>query len=136
MIQSLENKNLIKKSNILQDDEAFIAPYGMNKIPQYLNLGVSTLLNQKVSSIKRPQINEIKTNSFILKSKMLVLTMPINQVIELLKVSDLAIPDLPTATYKSFYTITFQNMDAIGSKPVLKNDLLLGFAIIFLKVYQ
>ena len=53
---------------------------------------------------------------------MLILTMPINQVSELLKVSDLAIPDLPTATYKSFYTITFQNKDAIGYKPVLKND--------------
>ena len=123
LIQSLENKNLIKKSNILHDDEAFIAPYGMNKIPQYLSLGVSTLLNQKVSSINKTSNQwEIKTNSFILKSKMLVLTMPINQVSELLKVSDLAIPDLPTANYKSFYTITFQNMDAISSKPVLKND--------------
>ena len=27
LIQSLENKNLIKKSNILQDDKVFIAPY-------------------------------------------------------------------------------------------------------------
>ena len=53
LIQDLKNKNLIKKSNILQDDEAFIAPHGMNKIPQYLSLGVSTLLNQKVSSIKK-----------------------------------------------------------------------------------
>ena len=123
LIQSLKNKNLIKKSNILQDDEAFIAPYGMNKIPQYLSLGVSTLLNQKVSSIKKTSNNwEIKTNSFLLKSKILVLTMPINQVSELLKVSDLAITDMPTADYKSFYTITFQNMDTIGSKPVLKND--------------
>ena len=123
LIQSLKNKNLIKKSNILQDDEAFIAPYGMNKIPQYLSLGVSTLLNQKVSSIKKTSNNwEIKTNSFLLKSKILVLTMPINQVSELLKVSDLAITDMPTANYKSFYTITFQNMDTIGSKPVLKND--------------
>ena len=123
LIQSLKNKNLIKKSNILQDDEAFIAPYGMNKIPQYLSLGVSTLLNQKVSSIKKTSSNwEIKTNSFLLKSKILVLTMPINQVSELLKVSDLAITDMPTADYKSFYTITFQNMDTIGSKPVLKND--------------
>ena len=124
LIQILKNKNLIKKSNILQDDEVFIAPYGMNKIPQYLSLGISTLLNQKVSSIKKKTSNywEIKTNSFSLKSKILVLTMPINQVSELLKVSNLAIPDLPTANYKSFYTITFQNMDAIGSKPVLKND--------------
>ena len=123
LIQSLKNKNLIKKSNILQDDEAFIAPYGMNKIPQYLSLGVSTLLNQKVSSIKKMSNNwEIKTNSFLLKSKILVLTMPINQVSELLKVSNLAITDIPTADYKSFYTITFQNMDTIGSKPVLKND--------------
>ena len=123
LIQSLKNKNLIKKSNILQDDEAFIAPYGMNKIPQYLSLGVSTLLNQKVSSIKKTSSNwKIKTNSFLLKSKILVLTMPINQVSELLKVSDLAITDMPTADYKSFYTITFQNMDTIGSKPVLKND--------------
>ena len=48
--------------------------------------------------------------------------MPINQVSELLKVSDLAIPHLPNAAYKSFYTITFQNTDAIGSKPILKND--------------
>ena len=40
LIQSLKNKNLIKKSNILQDDEAFIAPYGMNKIPQYLSLSL------------------------------------------------------------------------------------------------
>ena len=123
LIQSLKNKNLIKKSNILQDDEAFIAPYGMNKIPQYLSLGVNTLLNQKVSSIKKTSNHwEVRTNSFLLKSKILVLTMPINQVSELLKVSDLAIPDLPTADYKSFYTITFQNMDTIGSKPVLKND--------------
>ena len=123
LIQSLKNKNIIKKSNILQDDEAFIAPYGMNKIPQYLSLGVSTLLNQKVSSIKKTSNHwEIKTNSFFLKSRILVLTMPINQVSELLKVSDLVITDLPTAAYKSFYTITFQNMDTIGSKPVLKND--------------
>jgi len=123
LIQSLKNKNLIKKSNILKDDEAFIAPYGMNKIPQYLSLGVSTLLNQKVSSIKKTSNQwEIRTNSFLLKSKILVLTMPVKQVSELLKVSGLAINDLPTADYKSFYTITFQNMDAIGSKPVLKND--------------
>ena len=95
----------------------------MNKIPQYLCLGVSTLLNQKVSSIKKTSYHwEIKTNSFFLKSRILVLTMPINQVSELLKVSDLVITDLPTAAYKSFYTITFQNMDAISSKPVLKND--------------
>ena len=123
LIQSLKNKNLIKKSNILKDDETFIAPYGMNKIPQYLSLGVSTLLNQKVSSIKKTSNQwEIRTNSFLLKSKILVLTMPVKQVSELLKVSGLTIPDLPTADYKSFYTITFQNMDAIGSKPVLKND--------------
>ena len=122
LIQSLKNKNIIKKSNMLQDDEAFIAPYGMNKIPQYLSLGVNTLLNQKVSSIKKTSNHwEIKTNSFFLKSRILVLTMPINQVSELLKVSDLVITDLPTAAYKSFYTITFQNMDTIGSKPVLKN---------------
>ena len=48
--------------------------------------------------------------------------MPINQVSELLEVSDVPIADLPTSNYKSFYTITFQNMDTIGSKPVLKND--------------
>ena len=123
LIQVLENKNLIKKSNILQDGEAFIAPYGINKIPQYLSLGVSTLLNQKVSFIKKTTNQwEVKTNSFSLKSKILVLTMPINQVSDLLKASDLAIPDLPTAAYKNFYTITFQNMDAIGSKSILKND--------------
>ena len=123
LIQSLKNKNLIKKSNILQDDEAFIAPYGMNKIPQYLSLGVSTLLNQKVSSIKKTSNNwEIKTNSFLLKSKILVLTMPINQVSELLKVSDVPIANLPTANYKSFYTITFQAVDNINSKTMRKND--------------
>ena len=123
LIQILKNKNLIKKSNIFQDDEAFIAPYGINKIPQYLSLGVSTLLNQKVSFIKKTTNQwEVKTNSFSIKSKILVLTMPINQVSDLLKVSDLAIPDLPTAAYKSFYTITFQNIDSIGSKPILKND--------------
>ena len=123
LIQNLKNKNLIKKSNILKDGEAFIAPYGMNKIPQYLSLGVSTLLNQKVSSIKKTSNQwEIKTNSLILKSKTLVLTMPIKQVSELLKVSGLAIKNLPTVNYKSFYTITFQNMETIGSEPVLEND--------------
>ena len=123
LIQSLKNKNLIKKSNILKDDEAFIAPYGMNKIPQYLSLGVSTLLNQKVSSIKKTLNRwEIRTSSFLLKSKILVLTMPVKQVSDLLKVSGLEINDLPTVDYKSFYTITFQNVDAIGSKPILKND--------------
>ena len=123
LIQSLKNKNLIKKSNILKDDEVFIAPYGMNKIPQYLSLGVSTLLNQKVSSIKKTLNRwEIRTSSFLLKSKILVLTMPVKQVSDLLKVSGLVINDLPTTDYKSFYTITFQNVDAIGSKPILKND--------------
>ena len=88
LIKSLENKNLIKKSNILQNDEAFIAPYGMNKIPQYLCLGMSTLLNQKVSSIKKTSNHwEIKTNSFFLKSKILVLTMPIYLVCVFIKVS-------------------------------------------------
>ena len=96
---------------------------GWNKIPQYLSLGVSTLLNQKVSFIKKNSNHwEIRTNSFLLKSKILVLTMPINQVSELLKASDIALTDMPTAKYKSFYTITFQNMNAIGSKSILKND--------------
>ena len=123
LIQSLKNKNLIKRSSILKGDEAFIAPYGMNKIPQYLSLGVSTLLNQKVSSIKKTLNRwEIRTSSFLLKSKILVLTMPVKQVSDLLKVSGLEINDLPTVDYKSFYTITFQNVDAIGSKPILKND--------------
>ena len=95
----------------------------MNKIPQYLSLGVSTLLNQKVSSIKKTLNRwEIRTSSFLLKSKILVLTMPVKQVSDLLKVSGLEINDLPTVDYKSFYTITFQNVDAIGSKPILKND--------------
>ena len=39
LIQSLKIKNLIKKSNILKNNETFIAPYGMNKIPQYLLYG-------------------------------------------------------------------------------------------------
>jgi len=123
LIQDLKNKNLIKKSNIFQDSEAFIAPYGMNKIPQFLSLGVTTLLNQKVTTLKKNSNHwEVRTNSFVLKSKILVLTMPINQVSELLKISDIPIADLPIANYKSFYTITFQNMDTFGSKTVLKND--------------
>ena len=123
LIHNLKNKKLIKQSNILPDDKAFISPYGMNKIPQYLSLGVNTLLNQKVSSIKNKSNHwEVRTNSFLLKSKILVLTMPIKQVVELLKVSDIPIADLPTANYKSFYTITFQYTDTIEPNIIRKND--------------
>ena len=81
LIQSLKNKNLIKKSNILQYDEAYIAPYGMNKIPQYLSLGVSTLLNQKVSSIKKTSNNFICLFFFyFMKVNFLVLTLPSDSI--------------------------------------------------------
>ena len=59
LIHALKDKNLIRKSNILNDDKTFIAPYGMNKIPQYLSLGVNTLLNQKVSFIKKKSTHSI-----------------------------------------------------------------------------
>ena len=125
LIHNLKSKNLVKKSKIIQSDKTFISPYGMNKIPQYLSLGVTTLLNQKVYFIKRKSNHwEVKTNSFLLKSKILVLTMPINQVCELLKVSDISIADLPVANYKSFYTITFQYIDNTEPNVLQKN----GFA--------
>ncbi len=123
LIHDLKDKNLIKNSNILNDDKTFIAPYGMNKIPQYLSLGVNTLLNQKVSFIKKKSTHwEVNTDFLLLKSKILVLTMPIKQVSELLKVSDMIINDLPTTKYKSFHTITLQSNDHISSEAVSENN--------------
>ena len=119
LIQELETKKIIKKSNLFKNKSSYIAPYGMNKIPQYLSLGIKTLLNQKVESLKRTRTNwEIITDSFSLRSKALALTMPINQVVELLQLNDSELKKLPMSKYKSFFTITLQSENQINRKVV------------------
>ena len=132
-----ENKNLIKSSKFIDSSPTFIAPYGMNTIPRYLSLGIKILLNQKVLFLKKdPKCWEVKTDSFTLKSNALVLTMPIDQVNNLLKLSGIEIKVLLQCNYKSFHTITFQSDDDLDSKaissrrlaPWICNNLLKGLS--------
>ena len=135
LIQELETKKIIKKSNLFENKSSYIAPYGMNKIPQYLSLGIKTLLNQKVESLKRKRGEwKIITDSFSLRSNALILTMPINQVTELLKLNDAELKELPTSKYKSFFTLTLQSenqinpqaVSSIKNAPWICNNLLKG----------
>ena len=104
-------------------DSTYIAPYGMNKIPQYLSLGINTILNQKVISLKKNESNWIvKTNSYEVKSRAIILTMPIDQVNQLIEPFKDIIEELPNPKYESFFTSTFQSNKQISSD-IIRSDI-------------
>ena len=116
LIEELENKYIVKKTKINDSNHTYIAPYGMNKIPQFLSLGINTILNQKVVSLKKTKSNwTVKTNAYEIKSRSIILTMPIDQAIKLIEPLKNIIEELPNPKYESFFTSTFQSNKQISS---------------------
>ena len=100
LIEELGNKYIVKKTKINDSNNAYIAPYGMNKIPQYLSLGINTILNQKVVSLKKNKSNwVVKTNAYEISSRSIILTMPIDQAIKLIEPLKNITGELPNPKY-------------------------------------
>ena len=108
LVSLLEKKSLLKKINISSKKHVYISPYGMNKIPQYLSLGVPSIINSCVQKvIRKAGIWEVQVGSFSYYSRRIVLTMPIKQVSSLLGKSFLNKYILPKSNYEEFFTATF-----------------------------
>ncbi len=108
LVSLLEKKSLLKKIKISPKKHVYISPYGMNKIPQYLSLGVPSIINSYVNKITRKTgIWEVKVGSFSYFAERIVLTMPIKQVSSLIEKSLVEKYTLPKSNYKQFYTATF-----------------------------
>ena len=58
----------------------FISPYGMNKIPQYLSLGIPAITNSFVDKITRRDDNWDVQVGFFFFQKRIIITIPIKQV--------------------------------------------------------
>ena len=108
LVSMLEKKSLLKKIKISSKKHVYISPYGMNKIPQYLSLGVPSIINSYVHKvIRKAGIWEVQVGSFSYFSRRIVLTMPIKQVSSLLGKSFLNKYILPKSNYEEFFTATF-----------------------------
>ena len=108
LVSLLEKKSLLKKIKISSKKHVYISPYGMNKIPQYLSLGVPSIINSYVHKIiRKADIWEVQVGSFSYFSRRIVLTMPIKQVSSLLGKSFLNNYILPKSNYEEFFTATF-----------------------------
>ena len=108
LVSLLEKKSLLKKIKISPKKHVYISPYGMNKIPQYLSLGVPSIINSSVNKITRKNgIWEVKVGLFSYFAKRIVLTMPIKQGSSLIEKSLVERYTLPKPNYEKFYTATF-----------------------------
>ena len=108
ILSDLQQKSIVKKINIDHED-AFIAPYGMNKIPQYLSLGVPTITSSFVGKLEYKKNYWIThTPHTLYYSRFIALTMPINQVQSLLENSKISTRELPNVKFKEFFTATFE----------------------------
>ena len=108
LVSLLEKKSLLKKIKISSKKYVYISPYGMNKIPQYLSLGVPSIINSYVHKvIRKAGIWEVQVGSFSYFSRRIVLTMPIKQVSSLLGKNFFNKHILPKSNYEEFFTATF-----------------------------
>ena len=79
----------------------------MNKIPQYLSLGIPSLTNSFVNKIiRKASIWEVQVGSFSYFSRRIILTMPIKQVSSLIEIRLLEKHTLPQPNYEEFFTAT------------------------------
>ena len=108
LVNMLEKKSIMKKIDMNSKKDVFISPYGMNKIPQYLSLGVPAITNSFVDKIiKRDGNWDVQVGSLFFKAKRVIITIPIKQVAVLLKKSELGTFKLPKSNYNEFYSVTF-----------------------------
>ena len=117
LVHLLNKKSLLKRVEIDPKKHVYISPYGMNKIPQYLSLGIPAVTNSFVNKITRKSsIWEVQVGSFSYFSKRIILTMPIKQVSSLIEKSLLEEYTFPTTNYKEFFTATFLANRACSKK--------------------
>ena len=108
LANKLENLGLLSKINLDTNKRVFIAPFGMNKIPQYLSRNVKVLSNTLVKRISYKKNGwEVFTDAGTFPSSSVVLTMPIAQVETLLRNSAVEVFNLPKVDYLDFHTCTF-----------------------------
>ena len=122
ILKDLEKNKILNLVEIEKAKKVYIAPYGMNKVPQYFSMNVPVLTNTKVIRIQKNAPSwSIKTDLAVFKSRFLISSIPIHQNIQLFKESNLdsEIKDLPKLNYKSFFTIMCA-CDAINKNIVSK----------------
>ena len=112
LVSEMENKNILNEITIKGSKRTFISPYGMNAIPKFLARGSNVITNELVISIKeKNKAWEVFTENFNLKSRIVILTMPITQVQQLLSNSNINDMSTPDVNYLSFYTATYRSLD-------------------------
>ena len=57
LVSLLEKKSLLKKIKISPKKHVYISPHGMNKILEYLSLGVPSIINSSVNKITRKMVS-------------------------------------------------------------------------------
>ena len=104
----LENLGLLSAITLDTNKRVFIAPFGMNKIPQYFSRYTGVLSNTLVKRISYKKAGwEVFTDAGRFFSSSIVLTMPIAQVETLLLNSAVENFILPKVNYLDFHTCTF-----------------------------
>ena len=108
LVNMLEKKSIMKKIGIDSKKDVFISPYGMNKISQYLSLGIPAITNSFVDRVIRRDDNwDVQVGSLFLQAKRVIATIPIKQVAALLENSGLSTFKLPRSNYNEFFSVTF-----------------------------
>jgi len=108
LASKLENLGLLSEINLDTNERVFIAPFGMNKIPQYFSRSTKVLTNALVNRIShKNKVWEVFTDAGSFLSSSVVFTMPIAQVEILLQKSELESFNLPKVDYLDFHTCTF-----------------------------
>ena len=108
LVNILEKKSIVKKIDLNTKKDVFISPFGMNKIPQYLSLGIPAITNSYVDRIIRRDDNwDVQVGSLFFKAKRVITTIPIKQVAVLLEKSGLGMFKLPKSNYNEFFSVTF-----------------------------
>ncbi len=117
LMENLFRKKLVTYIEIEKNKKVYICPYGLNKIPFYLSLGISSVTNQKVYQLVRKTNHwEIKTNLQSFHSKTVILSCPAIQSQEILDKSDINHIKLPNTSYNSFYSLTFSVSKKLNDK--------------------
>ncbi len=108
LVNMLKKKSIMKKIDMNSKKDVFISPYGMNKIPQYLSLGIPAITNSFTDRIIRRDDNwDVQVGSLFFKAKRVITTIPIKQVAVLLENSGLSTFKLPRSNYNEFFSVTF-----------------------------
>ena len=110
LTNKLEKLGLLSEITLDTNKRVFIAPFGMNKIPQYFSRYTRVLTNTLVKRVSFKKTGwEVFTDAGSFLSSSVVLTMPIPQVETLLRTSAVENIILPKVDYLDFHTCTFNS---------------------------